>query len=82
MPECCDTRLTRPAGPTARANSSVGAPQPQPTSNIRSPVRGAAKASKASVSGVNVVSVCAWRAHFRRGFFRAAFRRAGVWSFR
>src|SRR5262249_33333334 len=53
---------TRPEGPTARANSSVGAPQPQPISTIRSPARGAAKASKASVTGVSVLSGDSWRA--------------------
>src|SRR5262249_6880509 len=53
---------TRPEGPAARANSSVGAPQPQPISTIRSPARGAAKASKASVTGASVMSVCSCRA--------------------
>ncbi len=53
---------TRLEGPTARANSSVGAPQPQPISTTRSPARGAAKASKASVTGVSVLSVCSCRA--------------------
>ena len=37
-----------PVEPTARASSSVDAPQPQPTSNTRSPLRGAARASNAS----------------------------------
>ena len=54
---------TRPEGPTARANSSVGAPQPQPISTTRSPARGAAKASKASITGASVVSVCSLASH-------------------
>jgi hypothetical protein len=49
---------TRPVGPTARAKSSVVAPQPQPTSSTRSPARGAAKARRASDAGAKVVSVC------------------------
>src|SRR5512137_1399844 len=53
---------TRPEGPTASANSSVGAPQPQPISTTRSPARAAAKASKASVTGASVMSVCSCRA--------------------
>jgi hypothetical protein len=42
---------TRPEGPTARANSSVGAPQPQPISTTRSPACGAAKTSNAARGG-------------------------------
>ena len=38
-----------------RANFSVVAPQPQPTSSTRSPERGAAKASNASVTGAKVI---------------------------
>jgi hypothetical protein len=49
---------TRPEGPTARANSSVGAPQPQPISATRSPARGAAKASKASVASASAEYSC------------------------
>jgi hypothetical protein len=45
-----------------RAQSRTwAAAQPQPTSNTRSPLRGAAKASKASVTCIKVVSVCAYR---------------------
>jgi hypothetical protein len=40
----------------------VVAPQPQPISNTRSPVCGLAKASNASVTGANVMSVCSCRA--------------------
>jgi hypothetical protein len=53
---------TRPAGPTARASSSVVAPQPQPMSSTRSPARGAARASNASDTGAKVMSVCSCRA--------------------
>jgi hypothetical protein len=58
---------TRAAGPTARANSSVVAPQPQPMSSTRSPRRGAAKASNASVIGAKVMWVCSFRASTRDG---------------
>ena len=54
--------VTRPVGHTARANSNVGAPHPQPISTTRSPARGAAKASKASVTGRSVMSVWSCRA--------------------